>query len=93
MNLRVFLYRDRLIEKDLIVTKDNYFLIRFSLENEIDKIRKRLKYYQVRGKVKNIKSKKPKVLDSNYNQRIKEITLSRRTISQALTLLTNRKFK
>jgi len=91
ITIRIWIYRNGLKEKIIRVDADNYFLIRFALEEEMNKLRKKLNNYKKKKVIKAV-SKNPKVLKREYRQRVQEIIYSRRSIYQSLRLLKSRKF-
>ena len=89
ITIRIWLYRNGLKEKTILVKENNIHMIKFLLDKELKKLRSRLKFYKNKGVIDSI-ARNPKVKYKKYRIKVKEIVYSRRSILQMFKVLRTR---
>lgn len=86
MIIRVYLKKKY---REINITKDNFFRVKFYLENQLNKIRKEMKSLRDKNIIE-YDRKKINLIDKTYKD-IEHIKKTRRTLYQALNILEYKK--
>lgn len=93
MNFSLLVYlieKEELVPIQINVTKDNFYKVKFKIEYELNKLRKRFKILEKRGIISHIKGYNPKSTDFRYSKKLKNLSFSRRNLINSLRVLKSR---
>lgn len=85
-SIRFWIYDRRLKEINLSVTEKNKMCVQFKINDEIDKVRDKLKRLQEKGIIEFIK-KNPETKNKDYRQKVKDMVMARHSMIKALKIL------
>jgi len=85
-NIRFWAYDHRLKEINLKITEENKIAAQFKINDEIIKVRDKLKRLQRKGIIEFIK-KNPETRDKNYKQKVKDMVMARHSMIKALKII------